>query len=258
MHPVADNLDFFPFKWPRFLLGTMNFSAEEVGAYLLLLIYEWDKGFIPAEEKEIRKICRIPRKSLTKVLQKFEEIDKKFYNATLEEIRIEVTEKLEKNSKSASKAAKARWKKHADALRMQCVDDANKEKKSKPKESKENENENPTSAEFEKVETENKGLGAGQEIQKPNPIPPAAVVADLLRRHFDQSESWIESLCMKHKVGRAAIPGYFDEFFLHLKTQGKGGISKSEAVSYFDNWLGRQPKKNAVTVSPNPKMKKLT
>jgi uncharacterized protein YdaU (DUF1376 family) len=41
-----EKLDWFPFKWQRFIIGTLDLSAEEIGAYILLLIYEWDNGFL--------------------------------------------------------------------------------------------------------------------------------------------------------------------------------------------------------------------
>jgi uncharacterized protein YdaU (DUF1376 family) len=82
-----DKLDWFPIYWQRFIIGTLDMSSDQVGAYVLLLIYEWDKGFIPDEMKEIKKISRCSDKKLEKVLEKFEKIEGKLYNRTLEIIR---------------------------------------------------------------------------------------------------------------------------------------------------------------------------
>lgn len=54
-----------------FLLGTLDFTAEETGGYFLLLLHQWDKGFIPNNEKKIKKLSKLSKKALPTVLQKF-------------------------------------------------------------------------------------------------------------------------------------------------------------------------------------------
>jgi hypothetical protein len=70
-------------------------------------------------------------KKLENVLKKFEKIDGKFYNEPLEIIRIEQTEKHEKNSNRGKNGAKARWEKHklsiAQASNKLSLDDSNRE-----------------------------------------------------------------------------------------------------------------------------------
>jgi uncharacterized protein YdaU (DUF1376 family) len=91
-----EKLDWFPIYWQRFIIGTLNMSAEEVGAYLLLLIHQWDKGFVPQDSQELKSICRVSEKKLKKVLGKFEIIDGKYFNKTLEDIRDQQLEKAGK------------------------------------------------------------------------------------------------------------------------------------------------------------------
>jgi uncharacterized protein YdaU (DUF1376 family) len=134
-----EKLDWFPVYWQRFIIGTLKMSAEEVGGYFLLLIHQWDKGFLPENEKELRKISRLSAKKLPNVLEKFENIHGKLYNNTLEIIRIEQTEKNEKNSHRGSKGAKARWDKYKegiaqDILKHSLDDGIRKEKKRKEEE----------------------------------------------------------------------------------------------------------------------------
>ena len=69
-----EKLDWFPIYWQRFIIGTLDMSAEEIGAYILLLIHQWDKGFIPENPQEIKKISRVSVKKLENVLKKFDEM----------------------------------------------------------------------------------------------------------------------------------------------------------------------------------------
>jgi len=49
----------FQFYPDDFIGGTAHFTAEEVGAYILLLCYQWDNGFVPNDDDMIRRIARI-------------------------------------------------------------------------------------------------------------------------------------------------------------------------------------------------------
>lgn len=114
-----EKLEWFPLYWQRMTIGTLQMSAEEIGAYMLLLIHQWDKGFIPANEKDLRKISRVSIKKLTKVLEKFEKFGDKLVNDTLEIIRIEQEEKASKRSNSGKNAARIKYERIANAKRTQ-------------------------------------------------------------------------------------------------------------------------------------------
>jgi uncharacterized protein YdaU (DUF1376 family) len=124
-----EKLDWFPLYWQRFKIGTFEMKADEIGAYILLLIYEWDKGFLPTNRQELMKISKVSDKKLEKVLKKFEIIENKYFNETLEVIRLEQSEKHEKRSNRGKNGAKARWDKHkesiANGMLKQCLDDGN-------------------------------------------------------------------------------------------------------------------------------------
>jgi uncharacterized protein YdaU (DUF1376 family) len=123
-----DKLDWFPIYWQRFIIGTLEMNAEEIGAYFLLLIHQWDKGFVPTNSRELKKISRVSDKKLVKVLEKFEKIDEKYFNQTLESIRLEQKEKHAKSSKKGKDGANARWHKQcpedAQAMPKQCETDS--------------------------------------------------------------------------------------------------------------------------------------
>ena len=66
------NAPAFQFYVQDFLTGTMHLSAEEVGAYMLLLCHQWDKGALPATDRELLRIARTKMKVLDVVKMKFE------------------------------------------------------------------------------------------------------------------------------------------------------------------------------------------
>lgn len=61
----------FQFYVQDFMVGTLHFSAEEVGAYIRLLCHQWDVGYIEENEKKLKKITGISAKKCEKILKKF-------------------------------------------------------------------------------------------------------------------------------------------------------------------------------------------
>lgn len=127
----------FLFYVDKFVQGTLTFTAEETGAYILLLCYQWDNIYIPLEEKKIKQICRLSGRNANNVvrtlLKKCICIDNVGYqNVRLEREREKLMSKSEVFRKRAEEAAKARWEKDASsnassitqASDKQCLDDA--------------------------------------------------------------------------------------------------------------------------------------
>lgn len=81
-------------------MGTLDMSCSEIGAYIRLLCYQFDKGQIPLDEDKVRIICRFDG-DLKAVLDKFP--DGK--NNTM----LEVQEYLASKSKKARRSANKRW-----------------------------------------------------------------------------------------------------------------------------------------------------
>jgi uncharacterized protein YdaU (DUF1376 family) len=121
---MSENLDWFPLYWRRFLLGTAKMKAEEIGAYMLLLIHQWEKCFVPLDEAEIEEIAKLPVKKLSRVLKKFSRTEDGYQNEFLEEVRAEQYTKLAKSSGRGKKAAEARWGKKAQAMHMHSTSNA--------------------------------------------------------------------------------------------------------------------------------------
>lgn len=98
-------------------MGTRFFTAEEVGAYLLLLCEQWDKGFVADDPATIQSIARVPVENIQRVLEKFQHRANKLTNRRLE------TERKKKREYSESQRDKAnkRWGKNdAAALPEKC------------------------------------------------------------------------------------------------------------------------------------------
>lgn len=64
-----------PFYTADFLGGTKYLSANEIGAYVLLLIHQWEKGYLPNDESRLIQVSRMTRgqwaKSRERILEKF-------------------------------------------------------------------------------------------------------------------------------------------------------------------------------------------
>lgn len=93
----------FQFYVQDFLLGVRHFTAEEVGAYVLLLCEQWDNGFIENDAKNLKKIAKISPKKLEKVIKKFEKTDIGLVNKRLETERQKQAEYREKQRNNALK-----------------------------------------------------------------------------------------------------------------------------------------------------------
>lgn len=102
-------------------MGTMMMTAEEVGAYIRLLCYQWDKGAVPDDDALIAKIGGCGGNAVASIRHKFG-IAKGvpgLQNERLEEVR----KKQQEYSKKQANRANAGWasrKKNAAALPAQC------------------------------------------------------------------------------------------------------------------------------------------
>ena len=61
----------FQFYAADFLMGTATMTAEEVGAYIRLLSYQWDTGSVPDDDATIARLGGCQASAVAKVRQKF-------------------------------------------------------------------------------------------------------------------------------------------------------------------------------------------
>ena len=106
----------FQFYVQDFLTGTMHMSAEEIGAYILLLCHQWDKGALPASDKELMRLSRSRMKVLEAVKKKFVAGDDGLLrNERMEKEREKQASYHNLRSEQGKKGNEIRWQKHNKA-----------------------------------------------------------------------------------------------------------------------------------------------
>lgn len=106
---------YLPLYVDDFLGGTIHFGADEVGAYLLLLSYQWSCGEIEDDPVVIERVSRCSYDRLRRVLDKFDSKDGYIFNRRLEAIRRERVAFVKSRSKNASNGWKTRRERDASA-----------------------------------------------------------------------------------------------------------------------------------------------
>lgn len=97
--------EWYPFYQKRFTSSTQLFNAEAIGAYILLLNYQWDNGGLPTDIDELSVLARCSKETILKVLKRFIECeDGLYWNKRLEEIREEQERKYLISKAKADKA----------------------------------------------------------------------------------------------------------------------------------------------------------
>lgn len=100
---------YFPFLYQRFYSSTKGWSEEQEGAYLRLLTYQFDNGFIPNDMKVIKRISTKAFKNWSLFRSKFEQnSDGNFINLVMEQIRNDINKKKEVNKLNGKKGGDAR------------------------------------------------------------------------------------------------------------------------------------------------------
>ena len=105
---MSETSTWMPLSIGDYLKNTQHLSAEEHGAYLLLIMHYWIHGKIKNDKKLIKNITKISAKKCENILQFFEEKDGYLIQERIEE---ELTKAKEKSEK-AKKSAEARWGKN--------------------------------------------------------------------------------------------------------------------------------------------------
>ena len=102
----------FQFYVQDFLIGTAHFTAEETGAYIRLLCYQWDNGFLEDDEQKLKKISGISVKKMEKILKKFPQSKPgQLKNIRLEKERKKQLELRKRRSDAGKKGNEIKYKK---------------------------------------------------------------------------------------------------------------------------------------------------
>lgn len=109
----------YPFYHDLFNRSTAGWTAERVGAYILLLNHQWQNNGIPTDREELLFIAKCKPEILDKVLLKFEiEKQGRFFNKKMEIIRKEQIDKYEKRSNAGRAGGIAKYQNLSNAKAM--------------------------------------------------------------------------------------------------------------------------------------------
>ena len=96
----------FPLYYNDIDRSTRDWTDEEFGCYMRLLMHQWDKGEIPKDPQRLSRIVTSLASSWVTVGLKFASTDTGFFNARLEEIRKEREAFLKKQSENGKKGGR--------------------------------------------------------------------------------------------------------------------------------------------------------
>ena len=112
---------YWPVATDALIADTTHLTAEEFGAYVLLMMAQWRSGGepLPADEKRLAMMCRLTGKSWAKVREAiaplFEISDAGWSQKRVAKDHLTVSEKIDKNKHSGSLGGKAKALKNKEA-----------------------------------------------------------------------------------------------------------------------------------------------
>lgn len=111
----------FQFYGADFVSDTLDLTTEQKGAYLLLLIHQWQRGFVPQSPEARAQIAGVPAARMGAIWaalgDRFRASENGFQNRRLERVREDARLYHEGRSTSARVAAETRWAQKSDASR---------------------------------------------------------------------------------------------------------------------------------------------
>jgi hypothetical protein len=112
LHNELKNEHWFKFYYLRMLVSCSGWKDDEFGAYVKLLIHQFDKGFVPTDEKELKKLITTYNKNWNLLKSKFTEDEPgKLRNGVMSIVRDEYDKKKEKGKENGSKGGRPKKEK---------------------------------------------------------------------------------------------------------------------------------------------------
>lgn len=106
---MSEGFNHFKFMYQRFMTSTLGWKEEEQGAYLRLLVVQFDQGGIPADIEGIGAISSVAKKIWAKKLRhkfRFVNEDGTLYNKVMKGVRDEAIEKQVINKENGGKGGR--------------------------------------------------------------------------------------------------------------------------------------------------------
>lgn len=228
---------YFPLFYQRFLTSTTGWTDEQVGAYLRLLIYQFDKGSIPNDPKKLKKIAQKSIKNWSLFESKFVKNNEgDLINIVMEEIRNEINNKKEVNKLNGKKGGRPVVK-------------------IKPNGS---ENDNRT---VTKTETQTKPIPlTNNQYNTTNVVLAAAtaigskVVTDVANESW-KDQNWREQLCMGLDIkNESDLKKWMAQFNVSIAQDSVPGFDSRSYKKMLRGWIVSQKQKGTtVATAEEPK-----
>lgn len=209
-----------------------DFTAEEVGAYVLMMCRQWDKGFVEKNDKTLKKVSRISVKKLENVLKKFEENDGKLINLRLEKER----KKKAEYSDTQSDNAKKRW--------------AKEKAKAEPSHMPPHQNGNALL-----LHTSSSTSTSNNDVVVMASASPAFMNSFLpledMKQRALKDEAFVTTF---FRIGLLPdkLPGWVDAFHRYLEFSGQPVKQEVDYRKHFGNWVTKLPYKTTNGADYNP------
>lgn len=107
------NEHWFKFYYLRILVSCMGWKDDEFGAYVKLLIHQFDKGFVPTDEAELKKLITSYKKNWSLLKSKFPEDEPgKLRNGVMAIVRQDFEDRQSNNKKNGLKGGRPKKQKN--------------------------------------------------------------------------------------------------------------------------------------------------
>ncbi len=253
--PQLFNAEWFPMYHRRFLASTIAWDAQTIGAYFLLLCYQWDNGHIPTSPKDQRRIARCSYHILEKVTTKFTIFDDGLMkNEKLETIRFDQNKKyLKGKSRADNTNLKKRLKLSSHVTSNDTLNVTHKD------EDRDKENEisfkNLIKSDF--TNEDSNGLVEDDKAQGPyqtdntiaNQIATNELLAELENSQIIVETIGMQAACNPYEAGQMR-----NMFVSHIRATGLTANNYTQLRKHCVNWCCSHAKRLIQAIHNTPQM----
>lgn len=194
----------FPLYYNDIDRSTRDWTDEEFGCYMRLLMHQWDKGEIPKDPQRLARIVTSLGSSWVQVGLKFTETEKGYINERLEEIRQERNAFNKKQQENGKKGGR------------------------KPKI---NPNNNPNI-------NPNESLHNEYEIEQEKEVIKRGCGGDLNDTEIGATIEYVK-ITGQRMLTVEQVVTYWKAYLIHAK--GEWHPNRNKQLQHFRNWLKKQP-----------------
>lgn len=222
----------FQFYVQDFLMGTADFSAAEVGGYILLLCRQWDKGPLPDDDKKLCKIARVKRSSLIQIRSKFTKDGAgMIFNVRLEMVRQEQAEYRATQSKKGKSGADKRWHRDGTGIPQPMPGDSSSSSSS-----------SSSSISSSKEDDERKKSPAPDYLKSKisGPYQGEKKALEILAAGLAADELWLEIVAKQQSKTIEEVKALIPIFKDHCITIKTGEKTEKDFAEHFMSWIRKQ------------------